>query len=180
MKLGIISDTHDYLQHIPIALNFFLENGIDIIFHCGDWTKPETLEFISEEAHKRRQKVYGVLGNNDLHFKNDIYEVNEILPAKIKLPRISSDFLIFKYRKRNFGIFHGDNKSRLNQLLLENNFEALFVGHSHRPKIDFIHGTKVLNPGSLSFSIPYKKKGEEVITVGIYDLQSRNFEVYEI
>ncbi|MBW3538467.1 metallophosphatase family protein [Candidatus Parcubacteria bacterium] len=46
MKIGIISDTHDRLPPIQTALAVFIGQAAAVV-HCGDWTKPATVEDIS-------------------------------------------------------------------------------------------------------------------------------------
>lgn len=180
MKIGIIADTHNYLTNIINSFNFFLEQDIKTVFHCGDWTKVSTFKFAATEAHKRGIELCGVMGNNDIEYKEQIYKTNEEIYIKITLPLIDDDYLVYRHKKRKFAIYHGDDKKRLEDILKSDNYEAIFIGHSHVPKEEFFLNTKVLNPGSLSFSIPFKKKGEELFTVGIYDLNKKRFEVYEI
>lgn len=180
MKLGIISDTHNRLENIICALDFFLDQEINIIFHCGDWVNKQAFEFAANEAHKRGQELYGVLGNNDIIHSEKIYKANSKFYQKVNLPKGNQDFLVYKYKKRNFAVYHGHNKQRLNEIISSDNFEAIFVGHTHVPKEEYILNTKILNPGSLSFSIPFKKREEEIYTVGVYDLGRRKFKVYQI
>jgi uncharacterized protein YPO0396 len=77
MLIGVISDTHNNLTGILEALDFFLNEKVDVIFHCGDWTSPDTVKLFAVEAHKRGMRVYGVLGNNDEKFQDEIKKINE-------------------------------------------------------------------------------------------------------
>lgn len=180
MQIGIISDTHNNILKTIEALDFFLEKDITTIFHCGDWTSPDTFKNITIESHKRGQKIYGVLGNNDIKNKTTIYKINSEIYMPINLCEEDSDFYLFKYKKRRLAIYHGHDKSRLRELIQTLDIEAIFVGHTHTPKEEFIQNTKILNPGALSYSIPFKKRNNEIFTVGIYDVTKRNFLVYEI
>lgn len=180
MQIGIVSDTHDNIPKAIEALDFFLVKNISIIFHSGDWVLPSTFRCIAIEAHKRGQKIYGVLGNNDLKHKEAIYKINAELYMPIKLPNFNNDFMLFKYKKRQFGIYHGHCKSRLDEIITSHTLEAIFVGHTHTPKEEFMNNTKIMNPGALSYSIPFKKRNNEIFTVGIYDLAKKRFKVYEI
>jgi len=179
MQIGIISDTHNYLMGINEALDFFLENQIYTIFHCGDWTKPETVKHFAVEAHKRGQKVYGVFGNNDREYIDEITKLNSVLFNPVNFPK-NSEYLLFKHKKIRMCIYHGDSKQTIEKILNEENLDVLFLGHSHIPKKEFYKQTQILNPGSIAYSIPFRKRDLEIRTVGIYDTQKRNFTLYEI
>ncbi len=180
MQLGVISDTHDNIEKTIEALDIFSEKLIFTVLHCGDWVTPETFLSIASEAQQRKIRLYGVLGNNDIKYIDEFYLINSALPAPVDLPKKGDDYLTFRVKDREFGIYHGHNKNRLNEILQTHCFEALFVGHTHKPSEDFVKNTKVLNPGALSYSIPFKKRNNEIFTIGIYDLKRKVFEVHEI
>ncbi|BDQ04587.1 MAG: phosphodiesterase [Candidatus Dojkabacteria bacterium] len=180
MQLGVISDTHDNIEKTIEALDIFLEKSIFIVLHCGDWVTPETFLFIASEAQQRKIRLCGVLGNNDIKYTDEFYAINSTLAAPVDLPKKGDEYIIFKVKDREFGIYHGHKKIKLDEILQTHRLEALFVGHTHKPSEDFIRNTKVLNPGALSYSIPFKKRNNEIFTIGIYDLKRKVFEVHEI
>jgi putative phosphoesterase len=123
MKLGIISDTHGFLD--PRVEKIFA--GVDHIFHAGDIGNPVIeleLKFISP--------VTVVLGNvdGDLHFKET--EVVELADKKFLVhhivnPRALSDSL----------------KSRIHR----HRPDAVIFGHTHKPFAETIDGVFFFNPG---------------------------------
>ena len=60
MKIGLISDTHDYTRNIRIAVREFNENQVDFVIHVGDFVSPIAIESF------KGVKLVGVLGNNDI------------------------------------------------------------------------------------------------------------------
>ena len=60
MKIGILSDTHNNIKNLRIALNVFLEEGIDTIIHCGDLTGVEIARAMDGF------RVICILGNGDI------------------------------------------------------------------------------------------------------------------
>ncbi len=61
MKIGIISDSHDNLDKLRLAVKKLSEQKISYLIHLGDYVAPFTIPIIGE----LRVKCYGVLGNND-------------------------------------------------------------------------------------------------------------------
>ena len=61
MKIGIISDTHDDLASLKIAIRVFNERRVDYVIHAGDYVFPG----IVKEFAQFNGKLIGVLGNND-------------------------------------------------------------------------------------------------------------------
>lgn len=59
MKIGLISDTHDYIRNIQRAVREFNDKHVDIVIHAGDFTDPIVIESFKDV------KLVGVLGNND-------------------------------------------------------------------------------------------------------------------
>jgi putative phosphoesterase len=123
MKLGIISDTHGFLDP-RVELIF---KGVDHIFHAGDIGNPVIeleLKFISP--------VTVVLGNNDhgLDFKET--EIVTLAEKKFLLhhivnPRSLSDSL----------------KTRLRR----SRPDAVVFGHTHKPFAETVDGVFFFNPG---------------------------------
>lgn len=123
MKLGIISDTHGFLD--PRVEKIFA--GVDHILHAGDIGNPMIeleLKFISP--------LTAVLGNNDngLHFKET--EVITLADKRFLLhhivnPRALSDPL----------------KARIQQ----HRPDAVIFGHTHKKFADTVDGVFFFNPG---------------------------------
>jgi len=61
MKIGIISDTHDDVSNLKIAVSVFNERKVRYVFHAGDYVFPG----IVKEFKNFNGKLMGVLGNND-------------------------------------------------------------------------------------------------------------------
>jgi predicted phosphodiesterase len=46
MKIGIISDTHDYIRNIQRAVREFNDKHVEIVIHAGDFTGPLRLSLL--------------------------------------------------------------------------------------------------------------------------------------
>ena len=71
MKIGIISDTHDFLR--PEAVSIL--SGVDAIFHAGDISSQGILDQLQAMA-----PVYAVRGNADKEWAEKLWS-KEVPPA---------------------------------------------------------------------------------------------------
>jgi putative phosphoesterase len=59
MKIGVISDTHDNINHIKQAIVILKEKEIATLIHLGDYCSPFSIPLLE------MKKVYAIFGNND-------------------------------------------------------------------------------------------------------------------
>ena len=59
--IGIISDSHDNMNALWKAVEFFNERGVKAVLHAGDLISPFTARAFKE----LKPKLYFVFGNND-------------------------------------------------------------------------------------------------------------------
>jgi putative phosphoesterase len=123
MRLGIISDTHDFLD--PRVKDLFA--GVDHILHAGDvgsaWITFE-LEQIAP--------VTAVVGNNDydLNFKET--EVVTLAGKKILVQHI---------------VEPSDPDEKLRRAIARHRPDLVVHGHTHRASDVVVGGTRFFNPG---------------------------------
>jgi len=98
MLLGIISDTHNDIDSLEIALSIFREKGIKTLAHAGDITSPRMLEYMSEFD------CYIVLGNGDLIDTDVINWKASVLGMRPVAEKIE-----FELSGKKFIMFHGNN-----------------------------------------------------------------------
>ena len=130
MKIGVISDTHNYFHE---DLKLYLKE-CDEIWHAGDIGNLDTLKKLEEF-----KKIRGVFGNID----NDIIrkELGEIQVFTIENIKVLMIHIANKPPKYN-------NKVR--KLININKPDILICGHSHILKIerDKVNNLLYLNPGA--------------------------------
>ena len=63
MKIALISDTHDHMENIKEFVKIFNDNGVDYLFHCGDFVSPFVARVMNDL--NENVKFFGVRGNND-------------------------------------------------------------------------------------------------------------------
>lgn len=126
MKIAIIADTHDNLKNFEKALNWIKNEKIKLIFHCGDISNQETIDFANKNFDG---EIKYVKGNADWNLD---------LPEK--------DEMEFNKKKIAFTHFP-DIAKKLSQ---SGKYDLVFYGHTHRPWDEKIGETHMVNPGELA------------------------------
>lgn len=172
MKIGIISDTHDYLPGIKKAIEIFKEQKVEMIIHCGDWVSPFALDFFLENTKNLNIPFKTIWGNNEGDFKRFIQR-----NAKSDNPfEYATDQTIeITVEERKIVVYHGQDKVVLNALIKCQLYDAVFTGHTHTPKKDSEGKTLVLNPGSPSYTA--ESQTIKKASIAIYDPSSNEAEI---
>ncbi|EDK72866.1 phosphodiesterase, MJ0936 family [candidate division TM7 genomosp. GTL1] len=170
MKIGVISDTHDNLKPLKQALDVLMEHKVDLIVHCGDWVARFTVEFLSKNSGNI--PVKGVFGNNEGDTKSIM-----LRNAKFAKPVEFAErkVLDFVADGRRIAAYHGEDAPTLDALIRSKKYDAVFTGHTHRPRNEVIDDVLVLNPGTTCFA----SEGEIIdeATIAIYDTASNTAEI---
>ena len=64
MRIGVVSDTHDRVPAFRAAIERFREEGVDAVFHAGDFVAPFAAKLLTAEW-LGEIPVYAIYGNND-------------------------------------------------------------------------------------------------------------------
>ena len=123
MKIGVISDTHDYLD--PKIPELF--SGVNHILHAGDIGRPWIILQLEEIA-----PVTAVLGNNDSSTNFKETEVIELAGRKFLVHHIVDP--------------HRPAEAVRRRIARENPNVVVF-GHTHKPFNEVIGSTLYFNPG---------------------------------
>ncbi|HEC88631.1 MAG TPA: metallophosphoesterase [Thermoplasmata archaeon] len=133
MTIGIISDSHDNMNAIKKAVEFFNENDVELVIHAGDIVSP----FTADVFKNLKCDMILIYGNND------------------------GDKLYLKQRFKNIGDFYGDpcimelygKKFAITHHpeivdVLSMKYDIVIYGHTHEK--DFREENKlklIINPG---------------------------------
>lgn len=130
MKIGVISDTHSYLD--DKVLTYFRE--VDEIWHAGDVGTLDVLEKL--EAFKTTRTVYGNIDGQDIRIR-------------------TQRGLIFETEGKRFLMTHiAGNPPRYNpeirKMIAQYHPDVLICGHSHILRVEFDKKNSLLflNPGA--------------------------------
>ena len=138
MKIGVLSDTHNNIKNLRIALNVFQEEGIDTIIHCGDLTGVEIARAMDGF------RVICILGNGDIASG----EIRATILSQHPENHVGMD-----YTGRIGGVriaaTHGHLPGRVEELARSGEYDYVFKGHSHQQEDERFGFTRLINPGAL-------------------------------
>jgi putative phosphoesterase len=161
MILGIISDTHDKQTTVEQAFSFFVANNVSLVIHCGDWKSVAAMEHFAGQAEKYELPVRGVLGNNDVA----INEFKAFIESSASDFRVMEGVFEMQISDRTMAIYHGHHAPTLRKVRTDESYDVLFLGHTHKPKIENTGGTIIVNPGSTAFSIPRSRLWQPTVVL---------------
>lgn len=161
MKIGIISDTHDNLELVEEAVDFFEEKGCEKVIHCGDMVAPFTAELFDGDF-----EFHYIRGNNDgeWNLKQTIEEFGNFYNNIAELDIESLEI----------AVYHGTEKEIV-EGLVEKDHDFVFKGHTHEKNVKEKDGTVEINPGGIELP-----EQEEKLHVVVLDTETREFEFHRI
>ncbi len=138
MKIGIIGDIHYPYRNREFPFEFldwFDEEGVELVVGTGDYSSVEAVNYIKKRFH-----FEGVIGNTDDYLIN--------LPQR-KVIEIAGWRIGITHSKE---IYPRGDVYKLYRLAREMNVNILIYGHTHLAKFEFVGddegGIYLLNPGS--------------------------------
>jgi putative phosphoesterase len=161
MKIGIMSDSHDHIEHIKKGIQIFKERNIDLVIHLGDFVNPNSVRAMEG------LKLAGIFGNNDgdrFRIINAFYDIG----AEIK-----GDFHEFELDDIKFACYHGTEPQLKDALVECGKYNVVMYGHTHECVNTHVGKTLVLNPGTVHGF------GERA-TVMIFDSRTRSTEIIDL
>ena len=160
MRIGVLSDTHGRLDYAQAAIRLLREREVELILHCGDIDTPATVRLFTNV------RTHFVFGNWDLNLRGlnrAIREIGAVGHGEIGRMEIGG---------KRIAWLHGHVRGARLRLEASGEWDFIFYGHSHKPKVHETGRTLVLNPGALHRA--------KVKTVAVVDLRDGRFEVLEV
>lgn len=137
MLLGILSDTHDHIEHIEKAKKLFAAKGASPLIHLGDFCSGPAVRAF------KGTKLIGILGNND----------GDPLSLQRNFGLIEGDFrgqfCVLEYDGKKIACYHGTVAELAEALILCGKYDVVLYGHSHQPSIKQHGKTLAINPGTV-------------------------------
>ncbi|MFQ5942807.1 MAG: metallophosphoesterase family protein [Anaerolineales bacterium] len=138
MKIGVLSDTHEDVGNLELALAAYREQGITRLIHCGDMTTARTAKNM-----EGFQVVY-VDGNMDQGLPEIYRTLRDLNPHSVVLPTFEGTI-----EQISIGVTHGDDENELRRLIDSGKHQYVFHGHTHRRRDETQGSTRIFNPGAL-------------------------------
>lgn len=155
MKIGVLSDSHDRLEAIELAVARFNQEGVQHVFHAGDLISP----FTARSFKPLEAKLHIVWGNNDgdkMLLKEKFEAMNAI---------VHGNFMDTELDGRRIAMTHGTHVAITRALVRCKEYDMVITGHTHKPEIKEEGKTLIVNPGAASGYLSKEK------TVVIVDLE---------
>jgi len=139
MIVGVISDTHDRLPRVELAVRRLNEEKAELVLHAGDFIAPFTASFFKP----LKADLIGVFGNND----GD----KELLKRKFGEigAEIRGRFAEVMVNGLKIAVVHGDDETLLRALINAESYNVVVYGHTHKAEIYQKGDTLVINPGEV-------------------------------
>ncbi len=140
MKIGIISDSHDNIEAIKLAVDLLNKENVDLTIHLGDIVSP----FCFDYFNKLKSPFLGVFGNND----GEVLFLEQKSEGKLHKPpyEVELDGKEFVLMHEPFGIDK-----------IANEYDYVLYGHLHKIDIRKTKRGYIINPGELCGYITGKR-----------------------
>jgi putative phosphoesterase len=161
MIFGVLSDVHDNLPLLEMALQRFSDEKAEALIFCGDFCSPFAAKMLAASG----LPVHAVFGNND----GDRFHIQQVCEGYTNM--------------RIYGEYIGDTDSQLmlgglkigvshypfyaKTMIKTGWYDCVFYGHSHQAEKQKFGNALLLNPGEVAgvFGKP---------SIGIIDAKSRS------
>jgi len=161
MRIGIISDTHDHIEHINKAVKIFKDENIPLVIHAGDYCSPFAI--LPFEG----LNLVGVFGNNDGDHYRLIDKFNAIDGT------MAGEFFEFEQDGLKFALYHGTQQAIKDALINCGTYDVVISGHTHEKELKKVGKTLAINPGTANgFDGP--------ATIVIFDTMTQEAEYIEL
>lgn len=161
MMIGIMGDSHDSVEAIQKAVEFFNQNGVDLVIHTGDIVSPFTVDFFRD----LRCEFKAVFGNNEGDRKTLNMKFAE-LNAEL------GDFMEFEFGGKKFAAYHGTDPYLLDAIVKSQKYDVVATGHTHTPEVTLDDKTLIVNPGETCGYLTGFK------TVALLDLEEMTADIH--
>jgi putative phosphoesterase len=160
--IGILSDTHDNMEAIEAAVEYFNREGVEMVLHAGDLVSPFTAPSFGE----LRCPMVAVLGNNE--------GALWLLGKKFRDIGVElQDFAVQEAGGRRIAVYHGTIPQLKEALLASSKYDVVVTGHTHEPEVSRVGDTLGINPGEACGYLTGKR------TLALLDPETLECEILE-
>ncbi|MEM1657433.1 MAG: metallophosphoesterase [Candidatus Jordarchaeales archaeon] len=161
--VGVMSDSHDNLEAIKRAVEFFNSKKVKLVLHAGDIISPFTIRVFRDLTCP----IKAVTGNND----GDLLSLRRFFENK---GEIYNFFLSLEVDGVKIAVNHGHYPEVLDSLISSGKYDVVICGHTHEKVNKIVGKTLVVNPGE---TCGYLTGGR---SIAILDTEKLQAEIVEI
>ncbi len=140
MKIAIVSDIHDQIDHLTWFLDEIKKYDISYIFALGDYCSP----YIIERLITAPIPIFGIWGNNDGD-KQTMFLASQKNPQCTFASREFGEIILEENR-----YFLSHYKELAENAAKSHDYDAVFHGHTHIMCNEKIGTVPMINPGKLT------------------------------
>ncbi len=139
MKIAILSDSHDQINHLRAAVTESNKAGARILIHCGDLISP----FMLKELAAFSGAVHLIYGNNvgDQHLISS--------SCSVKYPTITHHGVFGAVEAGGLKIAFTHYPQMARGLAGQGSFDVVCCGHNHTFGVEEVGDSLLVNPGEL-------------------------------
>jgi putative phosphoesterase len=160
MLLGVLSDVHDNIANLELALTEFKARGVPTLIFCGDFCSP----IPSRVMGAYDGEVHCVFGNGD----GDRFAIARFANTQFPNLKLHGEFAELSFDGAEIAVTHYPFYARA--LARTGDYQAVFSGHTHEMHQEKFGDCLWLNPGEVM-----GWKGSP--TCAIYDTDTNQAEI---
>ena len=138
-KIALMSDSHDNLPVLRVALTAIRAAGADVLLHLGDLCAPFV---ITELAQGFSGPIHIVMGNNDADGR-----LLQVMAGRHEHVNLYGVYIELNIDGRTLALIHYPEPAR--RIAAAGQLDLVAYGHNHRKHVEQIGATWLVNPGEL-------------------------------
>lgn len=167
MKIGILSDIHDNVWNLRVALATLRE--VDALICCGDLCSPFIIGLLANGLPER--PIHIVFGNND----GDLFRIAQ-LAAKWPQIQLHGETYVGELGGKRVAVNHYPS---IAATIARRQFDLICYGHDHQFKVVRSGDTLIVNPGTIMGYNP-GVQSDVAATCVVYDTATNDIAAYAV
>lgn len=139
MRIAVLSDTHDSIYHLQLAIRECRCRGVTLVIHCGDLISP----FMLQELDLFGGPVHLIYGNN----VGDLHLISQLCANRFPAITHHGPMGAIEAGGRRIAFHHYPEVAR--GFAARGDFDIVCCGHNHLYHTETIGKTLFINPGEL-------------------------------
>ncbi len=139
MKIAILSDSHDHIGNLRLAIDICNQQGATVLLHCGDLISP----FMLAELARFNGAIHLIYGNN----AGDQHLVSQSCGTTFPAITHHGVYGAAEAGGLRFAFTHYPALAR--GIAAQGSFDVVCCGHNHNHSVQQVGKTLLINPGEL-------------------------------